>query len=249
MMTTTAMLHGRSLLLLLTAVLAPALAESPRPADPRTAIAERLDVRIEDIRPSPIPGLYEVRRGAEIGYVSADGRHYIDGDLFDIGTRDNLTELAREQGRVELLAGVRDDDAIVFAPDGPARHTITVFTDIDCQYCQKLHQDMAELNRLGIRVRYLMFPRGGPDTASWRKAEAVWCSADRRDALTRAKRGEAIKARTCTTPVADQYELGRRAGIHGTPGIISDRGEYIAGYLPPARLAKLLAGASVKADD
>lgn len=245
------MLQGRRLplILLLTVVLAPAVAEPPRPADPRAAIAERLDVRIDDIRLSPIPGLFEVRRGAEIGYVSSDGRHYIDGDLFDIATRDNLSEQRRQQGRVELLAGVGDDTAIVFAPAGPVRHTIIVFTDVDCSYCRKLHKEMAELNRLGIRVRYLMFPRGGPDTESWRRAEAVWCSADRRDALTRAKRGEAVAAKNCETPVADHYALGRQVGIRGTPGIVSESGEYIAGYLPAAQLAKLLDGASASGDD
>lgn len=209
--------------------------------DARAEIARRLEVRIEDVRPSSIPGLYEVRSGAEVGYVSTDGRFYVDGDVFDMESRENLTELRRQEGRLGLLAQIADGDAIVFAPRGAVRHTVTVFTDIDCSYCRRMHQEIAELNRLGIRVRYLFYPRSGPDTESWRKAEAVWCSADRRDALTRAKRGEAVKSPRCTAPIAAQHALGQQLGIRGTPGIITDRGEYLAGYLPAASMAEYLA--------
>ena len=210
------------------------------PADVRAEIARQLEIQVEDVKPSPIQGLYEVRSGAEVGYVSADGRFYVDGDVFDMKSKDNLTEARRRAGRLELLATVKDQDAIVFGPSGPVRHTLTVFTDIDCTYCRRMHQEIGELNRRGIRVRYLMYPRNGPGSEAWRKAEAVWCSSDRKAALTRAKRGESVKARQCETPVSAQYELGRRMGIQGTPGIISDQGEYLAGYLPAASMAEYL---------
>jgi thiol:disulfide interchange protein DsbC len=209
--------------------------------DVRQEIARRLDIPVEDVRPSAIDGLYEVSSGAEVGYVSFDGRFYIDGDVFDMSSKNNLTEERRRQGRRALLAGVADADAIVFEAKGPVRHTLTVFTDVDCTYCRRMHQEIAEFNRLGFRVRYLMFPRTGPGTNSWRKAESVWCSADRAEALTRAKRGEDVKAPRCDTPVAAQFELGQRLGIHGTPGIITDKGEYLAGYLPPANMLEYLA--------
>jgi thiol:disulfide interchange protein DsbC len=115
-----------------------------------------------------------------------------------------------------------------------------VFTDVNCVHCRRLHSEIAELNRLGIRVRYLMYPRGGPGTEAWKQAEAVWCSADRRDALTRAKRGEEIEAKRCETPVAAQYQLGRDIGVTGTPGIVTDTGEFIAGYASAAHLAEYL---------
>jgi thiol:disulfide interchange protein DsbC len=219
-----------------------AAAASPQAARPdvRAEIARRLEIKVEDVRPSPIPGLYEVSSGAEVGYVSSDGRFYVDGDVFDMNSRDNLTEKRRREGRLALLAGISDDDAIVFAPKGAVRHTLTVFTDIDCTYCRRMHQEIAEFNRLGIRVRYMMFPRSGPGTDSWRKAEAVWCSADRREALTRAKRGETLPKAKCATPVAAQYELAQRFGIQGTPGIITDSGEYLAGYLPAASMVEYL---------
>ncbi|MGQ0383977.1 MAG: DsbC family protein [Gammaproteobacteria bacterium] len=223
-----------------TLVAAAALGEPATRRDVRAEIARRLEVDIESVKPSPIAGLYEIRSGAEVGYVSVDGRFYVDGDVFDMQSRENLTEVRRQEGRLGLLHKVADGEAIVFAPAGQMRHTLTVFTDIDCAYCRRMHQEMAELNRLGIRVRYLLYPRGGPGSESWKKAEAVWCSADRKDALTRAKRGETMKAGRCESPVAAHYALGREMGIRGTPGLITDRGEYLAGYLPAAQLAQYL---------
>ncbi len=213
----------------------------PAKTDVRADIARKLEVRVEDVQPSPVAGLYEIRSGAEVGYVSTDGRFYVDGDVFDMQSKDNLTEQRRQEGRLELLASVDDKDAIVFAPTGSVRHTVTVFTDVDCTYCRRMHQEIAEFNRLGIRIRYLMYPRSGPGSDSWRKAEAVLCSADRRQALTRAKRGETVKAAQCETQVAAQHALGRKIGIRGTPGIITDKGEYLAGYMLAAQMAEYLA--------
>jgi thiol:disulfide interchange protein DsbC len=219
-----------------------AAAPAAKPDDVKAQIAKRLEIKVEDVRPSPIAGLYEVRSGAEVGYVSTDGRYYVDGDVFDITSKENLTEDVRRKGRLVLLSAVQDKDAIVFSPQGAARHTVTVFTDVDCVHCRRMHGEIAELNRLGIRVRYLMYPRGGPGTESWSKAEAVWCSADRREALTRAKKGEKVSARDCDAPVAAQYELGRSLGVNGTPGIFTDTGEYLAGYASAEYLAAYLAG-------
>jgi thiol:disulfide interchange protein DsbC len=208
-------------------------------ADVRAAIAKRLDIKVEDIRPSPVPGLYEVSSAGEVGYVSEDGRFYIDGDVYDMESHANLTEDRRSAHRAELLKGIRDEDVIVFAPKD-YKYTIDVFTDTDCPYCRKLHAEVPELNRLGVRVRYLMYPRAGPGSDAWKKAEAVMCSTDRNDALTRAKRGEAITAKSCNNPVARQYELGRDLGIRGTPGIFTEQGDYITGYMPAARLVEHL---------
>jgi thiol:disulfide interchange protein DsbC len=218
-----------------------AVPQAAKPDDVRAQIAKRLEIKVEDVRPSPIAGLYEVRSGTDVGYVSTDGRFYVDGDVFDMASKHNLTEDVRKKGRLALLAGVRDQDAIVFAPKSGAQHTVTVFTDVDCVHCRRMHSEIGELNRLGVRVRYLMFPRGGPGSDSWQKAQSVWCSADRRDALTRAKKGEKIAAGRCESPVAAQYELGRELGITGTPGIVTDSGEYLAGYANAAYLAAYLA--------
>jgi thiol:disulfide interchange protein DsbC len=208
--------------------------------DARAQIAKRLEIKVNDVRPSPIAGLYEVRSGADVGYVSTDGRYYLDGDVFDMTSKHNLTEDVRRTGRLTLLGSVKDADAIIFEPKGPVKHTVTVFTDVDCVHCRHMHSEIAEINKLGIRVRYLMFPRGGPGSESWGKAVAVWCSADRKDALTRAKLGETLPAGKCASPVAQQYELGRQLGVTGTPGIVTDTGEFMAGYASAAYLAAYL---------
>jgi thiol:disulfide interchange protein DsbC len=213
-------------------------------ADVRAKIAERLDIKPEDIRPAPVPGLWEVASGTEVGYVSQDGRYYIDGDVFDMDSRVNVTDQRRKGARAAVLKDVKDADAIVFAPKD-VKYTINVFTDVDCTYCRKLHAEIDQLNRLGVKVRYLMFPRSGPGSPGWKQAEAVWCSADRNDALTRAKRGEKISAPACKDPVADQFRLGQEAGINATPAIVTEEGDLIAGYMPAPRMVerlKVLAG-------
>ena len=230
------------------AVAALASAATPLPpaaradaADPRADIAHRLEVSVEAVRPSAVAGLYEVAHGGEVVYVSADGRYVIAGDLFESAKGRNLTAVRRAEARAESMKVLSDDDAIVFSPSQP-RYTLTVFTDVDCQYCRRLHADIGELNRLGIRVRYMFFPRSGPGTESWHKAEAVWCSANRQEALTRAKQGvEVAPAKAaCHTPIARTYAVGQELGIRGTPGIFTERGEYLAGYMPPAQLLEKL---------
>ncbi|MCA8967274.1 MAG: DsbC family protein, partial [Planctomycetes bacterium] len=211
------------------------------PASVTEAVGELLQgMPADSIAPSQVPGLYEVVVGPHVVYVSADGKYMLRGDVIDLESRDNVTETRRRGARAEAVAKVSEDDMIVFGPKD-AKHTVTVFTDIDCGYCRKLHSEIAKYNELGIRVRYLFFPRTGPDTESWDKAVAVWCSPNRNDALTRAKRGEAIKLAKCgTTPVDHDYELGQEIGLRGTPAILLANGDMLPGYVPPATLAKRL---------
>jgi thiol:disulfide interchange protein DsbC len=213
------------------------------PADPRLALLKLLPAgaKIEDLKPSPIPGIYEFSQDADVSYLTADGRYFLDGNLYDMRTRENLTEELRTHARVAMIASVPESEMLIFSPPNP-KYTITVFTDVDCQYCRKLHSEMAELNRLGVRVRYMFFPRTGPNTESWRKAEVVWCSANRNDALTRAKLGDALDMnKTCgPTPVAREYALGESIGVRGTPAIVTENGDYIAGYMPPKELVAQL---------
>ncbi len=219
---------------------APARVEATK-ADPRAEIAHRLDVTVEAVRPSAIAGLYEVAHGGEVVYVSGDGHFVISGDLYDSDKGKNLTAVRRAEARMESMKSVSDEDAIVFSPK-QTKYTLTVFTDVDCGFCRRLHADIGELNRLGIKIRYLFFPRSGPGTDSWHKAEAVWCASNRQDALTRAKLGADIPAAkaSCKTPVARTYALGQELGMRGTPGIFTDKGDYVAGYLPPAQLIEKL---------
>lgn len=195
-----------------------------------------------DVAPSPIPGLFEFRLGPQVAYVSADGRYLVRGDIIEIKTDANLTEARRSTARLAAIEEVGEGRMLVFAPK-QVKHTINVFTDIDCGYCRRLHKEMDQYLAQGIRVRYLFFPRSGPNTESWSKAETVWCSADRNAALTRSKRGEVVAAKACSpTPVQQHYSLGLSLGVQGTPAIITDTGELLPGYVPPDELAQYLNG-------
>jgi thiol:disulfide interchange protein DsbC len=206
-------------------------------------IAKLLDVPRENIRPSPVPGLYEVQHDHDFGYVTADGKFLLQGDLVNLDTGEQITENHRREERLVALKALGTDNTIEFAPKAPlaAKYTVTVFTDVDCHYCQMLHSQIADYNAAGIAIRYAFFPRTGPDTESWRKAEAVWCSSDRRVALTKAKQGANITAKACTNPVKQEYELGEQLGIRGTPMLILPNGDLVSGYLPPKQLAAKLA--------
>ena len=209
--------------------------------DPRSELARRMPgSKPEDFRATPIPGLYEYARGADILYLSADGRFALDGDLYDLSNEQNISDRRRREARLSLLGKVPESSMLVFGPRN-ARHTVTVFTDIDCGFCRKLHSEMSQYNALGIRVRYLFYPRSGPDTESWNKAVAVWCSPNRNDALTRAKNGEPLKAAKCdASAVMRDYELGDEFAVQGTPAIVMPDGDMLPGYLPPAMLLKRL---------
>lgn len=216
-------------------------AAAPGKADPRIAIAKKFgELKVEDVRLSPVNGVYEITRGSEISYVTADGKYAILGDLIDVDSDANLSENRRRVIRARMIDSVPENEMLVFSPKDP-KYTITVFTDIDCGYCRRLHSQIAEYNRLGIRVRYLFFPRTGPDTDSWHKAEAVWCSSNRNEALTRAKNGEDIKAPKCPGDIIKRdFELGQKLAVEGTPAIFLASGEMLPGYAPPGQLVKYL---------
>jgi thiol:disulfide interchange protein DsbC len=206
-------------------------------------LATRLNgVAVDDISDSPVTGLYEVAVGANVAYVTKDGRYIIRGDIYDAETSANVSEETRSRARVAMLESVDPASMIVFKPaSGEVKHKITIFTDIDCGYCRQFHREIDKVTALGIEVHYMFFPRTGPNTESWTKADQVWCAPDHNSALTRAKLGGEIpEAPACNTPIEAHWDLGRQIGVRGTPAIFSDTGELIGGYLPPATLAKVL---------
>jgi thiol:disulfide interchange protein DsbC len=214
-------------------------AQMPIPADVRSRVIAKLHgATADDVAYSPVPGLYEVTMGGLIAYVSSDGKYLISGNVYDLDSQENLTASRRNTARAKALASVSENQMIIYGPPNP-KMTVTVFTDVDCGFCRKFHSQMAELNKAGVRVRYMMFPRTGPGTESWKKAEQVWCAADRRDALTRAKRGEPIKAKACgDTAIKTQYDLGGDLGVEGTPAIFTQNGDYIGGFLTTQELVQ-----------
>ena len=199
-------------------------------------------ISVEDITDAPIPGMYQVAVGANVAYVTKDGRYIIRGDIIDVETSANVSEETRARARATMLHGVDPASMIVFKPaNGAAKHTVTIFTDVDCGYCRQFHREIDKVTALGIEVHYLFYPRTGPNTESWTKAEEVWCAPDHNSALTRAKLGgELPNGPACTTPVESHYELGQRIGVRGTPAVFNEAGDLIGGYLPPATLAKVL---------
>jgi len=219
----------------------------PKLAEVRAAIAKKFpEVRLGDIQPSPVPGIYQVPIGADMAYVSADGRYLIAGDLYEVETRQNLTEQGRTAARAKLLGKLDERDMIVFSPQ-VVKHTITVFTDVECGYCRKLHSQIDQLTKLGIKVRYAAYPRQGPGTPDWHKMEQVWCSKDRQTAITQAKLGQDVKTDKCgATPVGKQFQMGEDLGVRGTPAIFTRNGDYIGGYLPPDELVKAVEQSDAK---
>jgi len=212
------------------------------PADVRAKVVAKLPgARPEDVTYSPLPGLYEVTMGGMIVYVSGDGKYLLSGNVYDLDTQVNLTSARRSAVRAKALAAAKEDQMIVFGP-ASAKMTVTVFTDIDCGFCRRFHSQIAEINKAGVRVRYMLFPRTGPGTESWRKAEAVWCAKDRRDALTRAKKGEDLKGSSCpeAESVKTQWSFGEDLGVEGTPAIFTQTGDYIGGFLTPDQLVKTI---------
>jgi thiol:disulfide interchange protein DsbC len=232
----------RNLLLPLILTLSPA-ASADDDAAARERVAARFDsISASDVEPSPVDGLYQVFLGPQVYYVSADGEFLIHGDLFQLEDNENLTESARDAARISAIDAFGEDRMIVFRSP-MERHVITVFTDVSCTYCRKLHREIDTYLQAGISVRYMPYPRSGPNTAVWREMERVWCADDRGAAMTAAKRDEDFEGEICMDDtVFASYRLGRMVGFSGTPAIISDSGTLIPGYLPVERMLPLLVG-------
>jgi len=231
-----------SILLLTVFLTAQAKVNTNSDAEVVSALKKKLVKRFKSepnsIKLSPIPGVYEVVYGTEVVYVSKDGKYFVAGDLIDMDTRQNMSELAKQSIRKEIL-NKQDNKPVVFKAKDE-KHVLTVFTDIDCPYCAKLHREMPQLNAKGITVKYLMFPRAGLGSESYNKAVSMWCADDQQQAMTDAKARKPIPNKTCENPVADQYRLGGELGVNGTPALITASGRMIPGYVPADRLAKML---------
>jgi thiol:disulfide interchange protein DsbC len=194
----------------------------------------------ENVSKSPVDGWYTVHKGAIVAYVSADGRYLLQGDMIDLDNQVNLTEQARNTVRHEVMSSLTDDQTIVFSP-AEVKYRVTVFTDVDCTYCRKLHSQIDEYLAAGIEVRYLLYPRSGPASRSWNISEDVWCARDRNGALTAAKLDRDFESPKCDASIiTDHYMLGQDIGLTGTPAIVFDDGTLVSGYLPPATLVSRL---------
>ena len=202
-------------------------------------------ISIDRVEETPSNDLIEVAiTDGPVLYATRDGRFLLlNGDLLAVSETSvsNWTEQRRTKERIELISAVDIDDMIVFSPAEPAKGYINVFTDITCGYCRKLHLEMDDLNRRGVEVRYLAFPRGGLESDGARKLATAWCSRNRESTLTSLKAGVEMPINECAgNPIAEHYALGNRLGVRGTPAIVTSDGQLIPGYRPAADIAALL---------
>ncbi len=195
----------------------------------------------DGIRSSEAKGIYEVQYGNNYYYISEDGRYLITGDLIKLNDMSNLTESRRNEGRKQFMSELNENEMIVYKANGEQKHVVTVFTDIDCGYCRKLHSGMQEMNDLGITIRYLAYPRAGLNSESYRKAVSVWCAKDKQAAMDFAKKtGNAEKSESCENPVVKHMMLGKKFGVSGTPALLLADGTLIPGYQPPKKLLETI---------
>ena len=217
------------------------LAMAGEPADKETTEKLRaalampaMGLEVATVEKSLIPGLYEVQyANGPVVYSTATGEYFVIGDLYSVGDEGltNITEKRRDGERLEALANIDEKDMIIFSPQGEPKGHITVFTDTTCFYCQKLHKEVPELNKRGVEVRYLAFPRSGAGSAGYNQMVTAWCASDRQGILTKLKQKQAVPDQLCEdNPVAAQYALGQQLGVTGTPAMITDEGTLIPGY-------------------
>jgi thiol:disulfide interchange protein DsbC len=229
----------RNIAILIAVVLIPPVAAAAGDPIPDAVLATggRLipDFSASNVKVSPVPGLYEIIVGPRLVYMSADGRYIVRGDVIDIDRGENVTESARKRVRIDAVNGLGEDSMIVFAPQDVER-TITVFTDVTCPYCVKLHNEIGQLTQAGIKVRYLAFPRAGVPSGAYDQMVSVWCADDPQKAMTDAKAGRPVEPQRCDNPVAEHFEMGQLVGVGGTPTIILEDGSIIGGYVPAKEL-------------
>ena len=189
-----------------------------------------------------LPGFYMIELdNGQILYSTKDGKYLLAGDLYDIEKGGvNLAEARRNVSRKRLLDAEAISDMVVFSPVGETKTYVNVFTDVDCGYCRKLHQEMAGINARGIEVRYMAYPRAGTGTATYQKIVSAWCADNRTQAMTALKAGLDIPNKQCDNPVDAHYELGQRVGVTGTPAIVTEDGRLLPGYMPAEALAQAL---------
>lgn len=195
------------------------------------------DLKVTEINKTPLNGLYEVIMPPQILYVSSDAKYVVSGNIINATTGQNLTLPQRDRIRAQAVDMLGEKSMIVFSPK-KVKHTVTVFTDIDCTYCRKLHKEIGEYNKLGIKVRYAAYPRAGVGSASFKKAISVWCADDRKAALTKAKNNQKVEDKDCKNPVLAHYKMGEQIGVQGTPALVLESGQVVPGYVPADRLFK-----------
>lgn len=196
----------------------------------------KLGVTSSDIQPAPIAGMKTVMTSGGVLYVTEDGKHFLQGPLYDVSGAQpvNITN----QMLMKNLNALEKEMIVYKAAQ--EKHVITVFTDITCGYCHKLHEEMADYNALGITVRYLAFPRQGMQSEAAQDMKSIWCAKDRNKAFDDAMGGKGVKPASCDVDIADHYALGVQFGVSGTPAIVLSNGYVVPGYQGPQEMKTFL---------
>lgn len=226
-----------SLLLLITSFLITSFSVSAEEAGTeqlKQALAKSMpNVKPDKISATPIAGLFEVIVGSQVVYMSADARYMIEGDLFDLVTKQNVSEEAKSVIRLAAIEELGAGNMLVYRPE-KVKNTITVVTDIDCPYCRRLHSEIPDYLENDVEVRYIFMPLKG--SSDMKKTVSVWCAEDQQLALDIAKSGGEVEEKTCKNPIRDHLKLARALGVRGTPAIIMEDGQMLPGYVPVDKL-------------
>ncbi len=207
-----------------------------------TLLKERVGdaAEIKGVKPSVIDGLFEVQVGGQIIYLTADGEKVVSGEIYDLKNKKSITEAASNKLRKTALEQVADSDKIIYKAKNE-KYKVTIFTDISCPYCTKIHKQVPKLNDLGITVEYLAFPRAGAGSKTAKKMQKIWCAENRTVALTNAKVDDKFPSKSCDGNQVDkQFELGVQLGVQATPTMILSDGELLAGYMKANELLSYL---------
>ena len=207
----------------------------------KAKITERLPgIVVTSLQEAPVNGLYELVTDGQIYYIDESAEYLVDGSVIQLSDKANLTDRRLGGIHTSLIEGLGEENMLIYEPEEPSNRSITVFTDISCGYCRRLHAELDTLLDEGIRVRYLLFPRSGLGSQGHKDLESVWCADDPQAAMTNAKAGGEVTPKTCANPIEQHIALAERLGLRGTPLIYTDSGEKIPGYREAALLASMV---------
>ena len=199
----------------------------------------RLKLEVYQVSSSPVTGLFEVISSKGVFYSTQSGGYLVRGSIIDANNDfKNLTSGAQDELTRNRIAAY--NDSMIVYPAQNEKYVVTVFTDVDCGFCRKLHANIQAYNDIGITVRYLAFPRQGQRSKTWQSMSDLWCSDDKNTAMDLLTSGKEIEKKQCTNAVSEHYKLGRELGIKGTPAIVLNSGKMMAGFKSPKQLITLL---------
>lgn len=200
-----------------------------------------------DVRPTPLPGIYEVSMGRNLAYVGSDGRYFLFGHLYDMREQRDLTADRLEADRRIDFASLPLADAITTVR-GNGTRMVAVFSDPDCPYCRRLEQELAKLD--DVTVHTFLYPLAELHPEARQRAIAVWCAPDRTVAWRALMvNGKAPPAGECAHPIDRNIALARKLGVEGTPALFDVRGRHLAGAAPVQRIEAFLAAGEQKPAD